>query len=419
LAFFEFLVRYRYVLDQDTVTYYTQRVRDTLEGAELTSGAHLTFQRLNERETALRPNDAAIRSRSASTSSTRANVAYPLPTHVEKAVKDILATNGPWSGRGIAVVDTAGQPIFSSATLVPKDAAAATELILPHGWRVLAFPQSGSIATLVARDANRYALWMVLVFGTVVAALVLAARSVARELMLARLRAEFVAGVSHELKTPLSLIRMFGESLREGWVAESKKQDYYEVITRESERLTGLINNVLDFSRLESGTRGYAFDAVDLRPLVQDILNRYEFHLRAANIDLVRDLPDMPFSARADRDAVEQVIVNLLSNAVKYMGEPDRQPREIRVSLSREGRAAVLRVGDTGIGISEENRRYIFDRFYRSDDERVRAVTGSGLGLTLVKAHVDAHAGMIVVDSVPNQGSTFSIFLPLAEAVPA
>jgi signal transduction histidine kinase len=79
----------------------------------------------------------------------------------------------------------------------------------------------------------------------------------------------------------------------------------------------------------------------------------------------------------------------------------------------------VLRVGDTGIGISEENRRYIFDRFYRSDDERVRAVTGSGLGLTLVKAHVDAHAGMIVVDSVPNQGSTFSIFLPLAEAVPA
>ena len=194
------------------------------------------------------------------------------------------------------------------------------------------------------------------------------------------------------------------------------KSHYYEVITRESERLTGLINNVLDFSRLESGTRQYAFDTVDLRQLVQDLLDRYEFHLRAATIDLVRQLPDSPVFARADRDALEQVLVNLLSNAVKYMGDPAKTLRQVTVSIGRDAQQIVLRVSDTGIGMSEEQRPHIFERFYRSDDEQVRAVAGSGLGLTLVKAHIDAHAGTIVVDSTPGRGSTFAISLPLASS---
>jgi signal transduction histidine kinase len=279
---------------------------------------------------------------------------------------------------------------------------------------VVAFPRSESLDALAAREVNRYALWLVLVFGTVVTALVLAARSVNRELTLSRLRAEFVASVSHELKTPLSLIRMFAESLREGWVAEPHKMDYYEVITRESERLTGLINNVLDFSRLESGTRQYQLGTIDLGQLVENLLGRYEFHLRAASIDLVLRLPVEAVYARADRDAIEQVIVNLLSNAVKYMGDPSRRPRQVQVSLERSDDHLVLRVSDTGIGMSDAHRTHIFERFYRADDEQVRAVAGSGLGLTLVKAHIDAHAGTIAVDSVPGQGSTFAISLPLA-----
>jgi signal transduction histidine kinase len=279
---------------------------------------------------------------------------------------------------------------------------------------VVAFPRSGSLDAQVARDVRRYAVWLVLVFGTVVAALALAARSVSRELRLSRLRADFVASVSHELKTPLSLIRMFAESLREGWVAEPQKQEYYEVITRESERLTGLINNVLDFSRIESGTRQYQFAVVDLRRLVVDLLERYAFHLRAANVELMTEIPPESARARVDRDAIEQVIVNLLSNAVKYMGEPAGQPRRVRVSLERIDAHLVLRVSDTGMGMSEEQRTHIFERFYRADDERVRGVAGSGLGLTLVKAHVEAHAGTIAVDSVPGQGSTFAISLPLA-----
>ena len=178
----------------------------------------------------------------------------------------------------------------------------------PH-WRVAAFPQSGSVDALASREVTRFAALLVLVFGAVVIAMVLAARAVARELALSRTRSDFVASVSHELKTPLSLIRMFAESLREGWVSEDKRADYYEVITRESERLTGLINNVLDFSRIESGTRKYQRATADLRKILADLLDRYQYHLKAANIDLIVALPPEPVYASVDSEAIEQALI--------------------------------------------------------------------------------------------------------------
>jgi signal transduction histidine kinase len=206
---------------------------------------------------------------------------------------------------------------------------------------------------------------------------------------------------------------MFAESLREGWVSDAQRRDYYDVITRESERLTGLINNVLDFSRIEAGTRPYRFVLSDVRQVVADLLDRYESHLKAASIELVRRLPGGPVHARIDRDAIEQTLVNLLSNAVKYMGGPDRSPRTVTVTLEALADRLELRVADTGIGMNDEQRRRIFQRFFRADDEAVRAVAGSGLGLTLVEAHVEAHAGTIAVDSEPGRGSTFTIGLPV------
>jgi signal transduction histidine kinase len=343
-------------------------------------------------------------------------VAYPVgPRNLTALLMPLLAQPGPWTGLGIALIDPHRQAVFASIQPVPVDAQPASDVIVhAPNWRVAAFPSSGSLDDLALRDVTRYAAWLVLVFGTVVTALVLAARSVSRELTLSRLRADFVASVSHELKTPLSLIRMFAESLREGWVTEERKREYYEVITRESERLTGLINNVLDFSRIESGTRHYQLATTDLRDVVVNLVDRYAFHLRAAGIELVRDVAQAPALARVDRDAIEQVIVNLLSNAVKYMGDPGRLPRQVRVSLTRDDTHVRLCVSDTGIGMSDEQRTHIFERYYRADDERVRAVPGSGLGLTLVKAHVEAHAGTIAVKSVPGEGSTFAVTLPLS-----
>ena len=187
--------------------------------------------------------------------------------------------------------------------------------------------------------------------------MLLAARSVSRELALSRLRSEFVASVSHQLKTPLSLIRMFAESLREGWVTEDKRADYYEVITRESERLTGLINNVLDFSRMESGTRTYQRATADLCEILRGLLDRYVYHLKAANIDLIQEVPERPVYAFVDAEAIEQVLVNLLSNAVKYMG--GGQPRYVRVSLTTTGYQAVIQIADSGIGISAGSRPHV------------------------------------------------------------
>jgi signal transduction histidine kinase len=405
------LIRLRFVpLDTNTVAFYARLASEAIGEEALSSAEQEAERRIREVDAAVSALDAEEVERAGS-AATAMPVAYPLRVHIQATLGTLLDEPGPWSDRGIALADGSGVQMWPSGEAVPADATGASATLARlANWRVQAFPASGSMADLAAQEVNRYAIWLLLMFATVVGALALAARSVSRELMLARLRAEFVAGVSHELKTPLALIRMFAESLQEGWVPDSRKKEYYEVITRESERLTGLINNVLDFSRLESGTRRYAFESVDLRGLVQDLLDRYEFHLRAARIDLVRSLPAEPVQARVDRGAIEQVLVNLLSNAVKYMGDGSEQ-RRATVSLERRGARVVLRVADTGIGMAGLDRARIFDQFYRADDERVRAVAGSGLGLTLVKAHVDAHGGTIDVDSTPGRGSAFTITL--------
>ena len=168
---------------------------------------------------------------------------------------------------------------------------------------------------------------------------------------------------------------------------------------------------------MEAGLRTYQLAVLDLRVLLAELLDRYEFHLQAARIDLIRRLPDGPCHARVDREAIEQVIVNLLSNAVKYMGAPERPSRQVVVALTEENAQIVLRVSDTGIGISEADRVHIFERFYRAENDAVRAVPGSGLGLTLARAHIVAHGGTIHVESALGQGSTFVISLPLVNMV--
>jgi signal transduction histidine kinase len=415
-------IGYQFVLEPDTLALYLRSSQAAIERVagrlDLAQEAHLKGLRFRAAETdAIAP---AIRGRPGAPAGPvsmavgvvdgpRASVAFGAQAVFRRAVEN----GGAGLNAGVAVVDASSRTLWGSVQPVPTDAArAAAALDATDGWRVVAYPRSGSIDTLATREVTQYALWLLLVCGTVVVALALAARSVRRELLLSRMRSEFVSSVSHELKTPLSLIRMFGESLREGWVPDARKGEYYEVITRESERLTGLIDNVLDFSKIEAGTRRYRFLPTDLRQVTNDLLDRYDFHLRAAGVDCVRILPNAPTWALVDRDAIEQALLNLLSNAVKYMGDPDRQPRRVTVTLEHAGTGIVLRVSDTGIGMTDEHRHHIFERFYRADDDRVRNVAGSGLGLTLVQVHVHAHGGTIEVESAPGRGSTFTIALP-------
>ncbi|MCP4245743.1 MAG: HAMP domain-containing histidine kinase [bacterium] len=236
---------------------------------------------------------------------------------------------------------------------------------------------------------------------------------VQREVALSQLKSSFVADVSHELKTPLALIHMFGETLAEGRVTSpEKRQEYYEIIQRESARLSHLINNILDFSRIEAGRKEYQLDPIDVGAVVQRTYDSYRHDLDHNGFEhelrIADDIPQVP----ADADAIAQVLLNLMSNAVKYCDDERFLAIEV-IPETRRGRHGVLiGVHDRGIGIPPEARRFLFDGFYRVSDERVRKRRGAGLGLALVKHIVEVHGGSIDVESRLVKGSTFRIFLP-------
>lgn len=254
-----------------------------------------------------------------------------------------------------------------------------------------------------------------LLLGAVNAILVLALifllRTVAHEMTLARMKTSFVANVSHELRTPLSLIRMYAETLELGRVPdEAKRRRYYRSIVSESSRLTQLINNILDFSRIESRQKRYKFAEVDLGEVVERVVNSYRFHLDQngfkVDVRVRRPLPPVV----ADPEAVEQALVNLLDNAVKFSS--DR--REISVEVKAERERVNVSVTDRGIGIPESEHEKIFEEFYRVGDDLVHNTRGSGLGLALVKHIMKVHRGSVKVRSRVGEGSTFTLEFPVA-----
>ena len=242
------------------------------------------------------------------------------------------------------------------------------------------------------------------------AGLFLVYTNVRRELELARLKSDFVANVSHELKTPLALIRLFAETLELGRVSgEEKARHYHRVINNESQRLTQLINNILDFSRIEAGRKEYRLARTDLAAVVRDVVEAYRFPIEQLGFSLElhveEDLPELSL----DREAVSQALINLINNALKY----SRDEKRIRIEARRAGDGLLVAVADRGIGIAKSEHHKIFEKFYRAEDSLVHETKGSGLGLSLVKHIVEAHGGRVEVDSAPGRGSTFSLWLPL------
>jgi signal transduction histidine kinase len=229
---------------------------------------------------------------------------------------------------------------------------------------------------------------------------------------MARLKSDFVANVSHDLKTPLSLIRMFGETLELGRAPdEATRREYYAVITRESERLTRLIDNVLDFSRIEGGRRRYDIAPHPVEPLVHDVLEAFRYPLaqRGFKVDLAM-APDLP-EALVDPEAVKQALANLVDNAIKYSGEG----RRIAVAVRTEGDRVAIEIADEGIGIPPGEAERIFEKFYRIGRSETQGSRGSGVGLALVKHIAEAHGGRVKVESRPGEGSRFTLYVPVAD----
>ena len=237
-------------------------------------------------------------------------------------------------------------------------------------------------------------------------------RSVTKEMALARLKSDFVSNVSHELRTPLSLIRLYAETLELGRLTSPEKhQEYYCIIRKESERLTALINNILDFSRIEAGRKEYDFRETDMRELVCNTLESYRYQIEQHGFTLEEKIGEVP-PLRVDREAMARSLVNLVNNALKY--SQDR--KYIGVKLYRENGSVKLEVVDHGIGIPPNEQQKIFEKFYRVGDPLVHNTKGSGLGLSLVQHIAKAHGGDVGVDSSPGAGSKFTITLPLHPA---
>ncbi|MBV9342807.1 MAG: HAMP domain-containing histidine kinase [Acidobacteria bacterium] len=234
-------------------------------------------------------------------------------------------------------------------------------------------------------------------------------RNVSKEMALARLKSDFVSNVSHELRTPLALIRLYAETLELGRLtSHEKQQEYYCIIRKESERLSALINNILDFSRIEAGRKEYDFRETDMRELVRNTLESYRYQIEQNGFTFEEQIADVP-PLRVDREAIARSLVNLVNNALKY--SQDR--KYIGVNLFRDNGCIKLEVIDRGIGIAAGEQHKIFEKFYRVGDPLVHNTKGSGLGLSLVQHIARAHGGQVAVDSTPGAGSKFTIILPL------
>ena len=235
-------------------------------------------------------------------------------------------------------------------------------------------------------------------------------RSVSREVELAKLKADFVSNVSHELRTPLSLIRLYAETLELGRLpSEDKRRGYHRIIREESERLTALINNVLDFSRIEAGRKEYEFQSTDLRELVRETLESYRYQIEQQGFTFEEKIADDLPPVQVDRESIARSLLNLVNNSIKYSSDE----KYLGVNLYRENGSVKLEVVDRGIGIPRAEQQRIFEKFYRVGDPLVHNTKGSGLGLSLVQTIVKAHGGDVWVESNQGHGSKFTVVLPV------
>ena len=334
----------------------------------------------------------------------------PLLQQVEPALRDEIC---------LALLDDTTKPVALSRAgfrAVWKRPFVATEAgeTLPH-WEV-------AVYLLNPAKLKQSAHALELTLGLLIVLLVLAigtgswliVSNLNRQLTLARQKTDFVSNVSHELKTPLTSIRMFSELLAEGRVNDPAKQrSYLGIITAEAARLTRLINNVLDFARLERGEKKYNFQKCDAVALVRETAETYRPHLEANGFQFDCQLPDAAVFVNGDRDALAQVIVNLLSNAEKYSDSRS----EITLRLEQPTTPLPhleVKVLDRGLGVPAGCGEKIFEQFYRAHDSLSSGIQGSGLGLTLARQIARAHNGDVAYESRPGGGSCFTVRLPLA-----
>ncbi len=339
-----------------------------------------------------------------------------LPALVEQLRSALTLEEDLRSDICVALLNESDEPValshpgFSTDWKHPSEAAEIGDS-LPH-WKVaigLINPQR------LRHSANTLKAILSMIIAVLLMAIVLGgwliSRELRREWLLVRQRTDFVSNVSHELKTPLTSIRMFSELLAEGRVADPEKQKcYLNIIGAESARLTRLINNILDFSRLERGEKKYRFEQCDLRQVVREVCETFRPHLEEKGFTLECRLPAQAVYVRGDADALAQVLINLVSNAEKYSSDMKRIELELDLPKT-PGEPVNVKVMDRGLGVPPGCEQKIFQEFFRAHDSLSSGIPGSGLGLTLARQLARAHSGDVTYSPRSGGGSIFVLTL--------
>jgi signal transduction histidine kinase len=271
--------------------------------------------------------------------------------------------------------------------------------------RTQAAPDESLLAA--TRGARRTFMLISFAAAAAVVALLLTARAARSAAILATMKSDFVSAVTHELKTPLSSIRLVSETLARGRFRSSEKvAEYASLLLNEASRLTRTVDNLLAVSRIQDIEHFYTFESVDPGTLLEDALNRFQSHLKEQGFELNVDIPAPLPSVYADRSAILQVLENILDNAIRY----SNGTRQLSVSASASDTQVSLKIADRGRGISPEDAPHVFEKFYRGHDV---ASGGSGLGLSIAQRIIKDHHGEIHLQSSPGAGTVAEIVLPL------
>ncbi|MBN2163692.1 MAG: hypothetical protein JXR25_07465 [Pontiellaceae bacterium] len=319
-------------------------------------------------------------------------------------------------GRMILLLDGSGRRIMQSGSIAETSGTSAVLSVpvgpaLPH-WELALHTTDGALGPAAQRYALLSGLLVFILFIVLFSAGGLLLRETVRNRLEAQQKTTFVSNVSHELKTPLTTIRMYAELLGEGRVSDIEKRGrYLKTIASESERLSRLVNNVLDFSRLEQNRKQYRISHFDLCEVVSETVASQRIRIGEAGMELSVVLPNVTAMVKSDRDAVQQVLLNLIDNAVKYAAAGGR----LTIELAEASGGFRIAVADAGPGIAKEHRRKIYERFYRIDDSITASSQGSGLGLSLSRRLITDLGGALEYHEAECGGACFVMTVPGVE----
>ncbi len=276
-------------------------------------------------------------------------------------------------------------------------------------WSLIFYPVNRGLLATFFRSGGGFffyifiAVLVILIFG-----LIFTLQTVNNKVELSKMKSSFVSTVSHELKSPLTSIRQIAEILVHKKVSSERKEKYFNMILQQSERLSHLIENILDFSKMEAGQKQFHFENTELAVVAENVIQSFQDRLAANNFQIQLSNSGSVHKINGDREAMEQVLYNLIDNAIKYSGNS----KKIEVGVESENDWVYVSVKDYGIGIPKKEQEKIFQQFYRVGEELIQTVKGTGIGLTIVKQIVEAHKGKITVESSPGKGSTFILKFP-------